>query len=160
MASRKEYSWIDNIESAWYGLAKFRKQEDIPFIKDRLLKNKWRMNSLFFKLMKEFPDPSYIEVFEKIYPKQFYRVFCKERNPDLAADYINSVAVYKNPRSATILDSILNKKEINCLINPSWLQEVVAQAIWDNPCEAYAKLRKRIAPIIKELEKRPFLEVE
>ena len=162
MAGRKnalfgsyDYPWTGNVVYAIYGLAKFKKQEDIPFIKDQLMKNSWQMSSLDCKLMREYPDPAYLEVFEKFYRRHFYRSFCKERYPNLSDEFINTLAVYKNSRSAAILDSILNKRDqCNCLIKPGWLQDEVARAVWENPCEAYSKLRKQVAQRIKELDEQ------
>jgi hypothetical protein len=154
---------IANYQYALYGLAKFKKKEDIAFIKQMILNNTWRIGSLDFQLMQEFPDTAYLAIFEKLYPFKFYQSFCTEGMHSMAADYIQSIAVYKQPRSAKILDSILNNMTILCApVSPHWLRKKVAHAIWITPCEAYANLRKQVKKEIKEFENEPgnlFIEI-
>lgn len=145
---------VEDFESALYGLAKFKKKEDVEIIKDQLLSYTWRISSISFRLMKEFPDTVYLEVFEEYYPRKFYRSICRDGVSSQAEEYINSLAVYKNNRSAKILDSMLNRKPfINCPADTSWFKDILALAIWRNPCEAYSKLRKQVEARVKEYEK-------
>jgi hypothetical protein len=145
---------FDEIEYALYGLAKFKKKEDIRIIREQLLENCWRITALSFKLMSEFPDTSYLQVFEKYYPRKFYRSICRDQSSDKAVDFINSIATYKNQRSSNILDSILNRKPfVNCPADTSYIKHQLAYAIWNNECTAYSKLRKQIEQRIREYEK-------
>ncbi len=161
MATRKriydeEYGeqGFDDIEYAIYGLAKFKKKQDVKIIKELLLANDWRMTDISFTLMREFPDTAYLDVYEKYYPERYYGSICRERSIDKAPGFINSIAVYKNVRSAKILDSILNKKPfINCPADTSYLKKELFNAIWNNPCEAYSKLRKQVKIKVQEYEK-------
>lgn len=138
-------------ELALYGLAKFKKKEDIPVIKDFLLNRVHTLGEVSWNLMSHYPNNEYLEVFEAYYPRLFYRTICRERSTTKAANFINSVAVYKNERSARILDSILNKKPfINCPADTSYLKSVVRDAIWYNPCPAYTKLRAQVEAKVKE----------
>jgi len=66
---------FEDVEYALYGLAKFKKKEDIKIIKERLLENNFRMDELSFHLMREFPDTAYLEVFEEYCRYRFYRSF-------------------------------------------------------------------------------------
>lgn len=160
MAEREEKSAgiynpdFEDIESALYGLAMFKKKGDVEIIKAQLLSNIWRLGLSSFGLMREFPDTAYLEVFEKYYLKKFYRTICRERSINNAQYFINSIAVYKNNRSAKILDSILNRKPfINCPGDTNSLKYSLIYAIWENPCVAYAKLRKKVEARVKEYEK-------
>jgi hypothetical protein len=146
--------YTEDVESALYGLAKFKKKADVEIIKARLLSIGWRLGLSSFALMREFPDTAYLAVFEKYYPGNFYSSICRESSIDNAGYFINAIAVYKNERSAKILGSILNRKPfINCPGDTNSLKHTLIYAIWDNPCEAYAKLRKQIETSIKKYEK-------
>lgn len=141
-------------EYALYGLAKFKKKDDIKIIKDQLSENSWRLTKLSFELMTTFPDSAYMEIFEEYYDYVFYHSICRKQNSDMAIDFINAVATYKNERSATILDSILNSKPfMPCPADTAYMQLELAHAIWNNNCHAYLKLRKQVEPRIREYEK-------
>jgi hypothetical protein len=145
---------IEDFEYALYGLAKFKKKEDIQLIKTLLLSNNGRMNELSFRLMKEFPDTAYLEVYENYYPTGYYQSICRNGSSDKAIDFINSIAGYKNDRSAKILETILNRKPFaRCLAEPNYLKEELIRAIADNKCEAYLKLRKQVEVSILKYEK-------
>jgi hypothetical protein len=142
---------FDEIEDALYGLAKFKKKDDIKIIKEQLLENCWGISYSSFRLMTEFPDTSYLQVYEKYYPRNFYRTICKEQHTSKAVAFINSIATYKTQRSSKILDSILNKKPfVNCPADTSNIRQELMYAIWNNECEAYSKLRKQIEKRIQE----------
>jgi hypothetical protein len=146
---------FDEIEYALYGLAKFKKRDDIKIIRAQLLENYWRISALSFTLMKEFPDTSYLQVFEKYYPSNFYRTICSEQGSDKAVGFINSIAIYKTQRSSNILDSILNRKPfVKCSADIYIIKLQLAYAIWGNECEAYSKLRKQIEQSVRENEKK------
>jgi hypothetical protein len=95
--------------------------------------------------MEEFPDTSYLSVYESYYPRAFYRSIFLERNIEKAEQFIYSVSTYKNERSAKILDSMLNNTSFkkNQVDNSLFIQSLV-HAIWNNKCTAYSKLRKQI----------------
>ena len=145
---------FDEIEYALYGLAKFKKKDDIKIIKEQLLSNCRRISALSFKLMTEFPDTSYLQVYEKYYPRNYYLTICRDQSSDKAVDFINSVATYKTQRSSNILDSILNKKPfVNCPADTRYIRQELIYAIWNNECEAYSKLRKQIEKRVQQYEK-------
>ena len=81
------------------------------------MRNDWRMGEMSFRLMKEFSDTAYLDVFEKYYPSHYYYTICRERSVDKANSFISTVAAYKNVRSSKILDAILNKNPpANCAV--------------------------------------------
>lgn len=138
-------------ELALYGLAKFKRKEDVPVIKEFLLNRVHTLCDVSWNLMRQYPNNEYLEVFEAYYPRSFYRTICRERSTTEADYFIRSLAAYKNERSARILDSILNKKPfINCAADTSYLKMVVRDAIWYNPCPAYVKLRAQVEARVKE----------
>jgi hypothetical protein len=139
---------------ALYGLAKYRKKEDIEPIKEMLLEDIHSLDEAAFRLMSEYPNPAYLEVFEAYYPRQFYRTICRERTIEDAGNYITSLGTYKNDRSARILDSILNRKPfLDCAADSNSLRTRLIYAIWKNPCPAYTKLRAQVEARIIESEK-------
>jgi len=148
-------------ESALYGLAKFRKKEDIPFIKDQLMHD-WRLTEVSFRLMQDYPNATYMEAYERFYRRSFYNIHRINRDYQqgyfsTTISFIWSIASYRNERSARILDSILNKKPFTpCMINLNaieYVKEELALAIWSNPCAAYSKMRAQIEKGVKEYEK-------
>jgi len=152
---RGQFDTYEQKSKAVYALAAFKKKEDIPLIKEILQQNIWHGDETTFDLMADFPNDTYLEILEDFYPKRFYRSLCKEgfRNPDIAVYFIQSIATYKNERSEKILDSILNRKPfVPCSTDTGYLKIQLARAIWNNPCPAYAKLRKQVESRIAQLD--------
>lgn len=140
-------------EFASFGLAKFKKKEDVKIIKKSLLENIWRLNEFSFLLMEDFPDTAYLEVFEKYYPIYYNQSICRRLRSDIAIAFINSIAIYKSERSERILSTIFNKNPfIKCSTSSGEIKEKLIYAIWDNDCEAYLKLRKLIEKEGKEYD--------
>lgn len=138
--------WIGDVEFAVYGLAKFKKTDDVQIIKKILISHAWSMGELSFKLIKEFPDTAYLEVLETYHKRHFYRNLCTDKSSQNAISFIETVASYKSYRSAQILESILNRKPfVNCSVDTLWIKDQLMYAIWDNPCNAYLDLRQQIA---------------
>jgi hypothetical protein len=146
--------WTGDLELALYALASFKKVEDIKTIKNLLLGNAWNMHAHSFKVLKEFPDTAYLDVFEKYYKDFFYSNVYVDRSVENAIDFIEALTTYKNERSVKILGAILAKNPIvDFSADTAWLKNRLVDAIWNNPCKAYVKLRRQIEPIIKENEK-------
>ena len=141
------------IEYALYGLAKFHKKEDIQIIKDKLMKQVWELSEVSFRLMKEFPDTTYLDVLQAYYHRQFYK-FSGIRpygftgyKADRAApeDFIEALVVQQNGRSAKLLDTMLTDlPKYSCLPDKENIINSVIERIWDHPCPAYALLREKV----------------
>jgi hypothetical protein len=143
------------IEYALLALAKFKKTEDIKIIKESLLRNNWEMTYLSFRLMREFPDEAYLDVYEKYYRWYFYRIICRGQQASKADYFMNSIATYKNERSAHILKSILNKNPfMPCSTNTSDLKKELVYAIWNNKCKSYSEMTRQIEKAVKIYEKK------
>jgi len=142
------------VEKALYALARYKKKKDIPIIKQLLLANTWRMQDASFGLMSRYPDTSYMEVYEYYYHWHFYSQIRESRSVNRAIDFINSIAIYKNDRSAKILLAILNRRPITpCDIDPWYLKHQLVNAIWDNQCAAYAPMMKQVKSLREEYKK-------
>lgn len=144
----------ESVDCALYSLAQFQKPEDKKLLKGILLQISLR-NSLYrMKLLKDFPDTSYIDVLDNYYPRNFYYDLCNGTSDAQALEFIEVVGTYKSLRSAKILDSILNFKRSFCYPAQSeYFKKSLAYAIWDNDCPAYAALRKQVRLAILQYEK-------
>jgi hypothetical protein len=151
---------FEDIEYALYGLAKFKKQDDVAIIKNQLRRNVWKLSDVSFRLMKEFPDSAYLDVLQTYHRRQFYKFSGNRPHgfsgfvADRAApeDFIEALAIQKNDRSARLLDTLLtNLPKQTCMPDKENILKEVIIAIWENPCPAYAVLRKKIKPRAEEI---------
>lgn len=135
----------DQIEYALYALAKCGKKEDIPQIKEILLANTGMAGAASFDIIAAYPDTSYMEVLKHYFWHGFYRRICRERSIYPAVDFISALGCSKDTASARMLEFILAKQPfMPCLVDTSSLKEAVMNAIWNNPCPAYSRLRRQI----------------
>jgi len=151
-----------DIEYALYGLAKFRRKEDVDIIKGQMMQHVWRLSENSFRLLKEFPDPAYYEVLQAYHRRQFYK-FSGNRPggfsgvvADRAApeDFIEALAAQQNEKSAELLDTMLHRLPLQtCMPDKKNIINEVITAIWEHPCPAYAKLREKIKGKAEELLK-------
>jgi hypothetical protein len=153
---------FDDIEYALYGLAKFKKQDDVIIIKNKMMQNVRKLSDISFRLMKEFPDSTYFDVLQTYHWRQFYR-FSGNRPggfsgiiADRAApeDFIQALAIQQNDKSAKLLDTMLNRLPLQaCMPDRKNIIDEVVLAIWNHPCSVYAKLREKIQPKAEEILK-------
>lgn len=151
---------FDDIEYALYGLAKFKRPGDVSLIRDRMMRYVWKLSERSFRLMKNYPDSEYMDVLHKYHRRQFYR-FSGERpggftgfNADRAApeDFIEALVAQKSERSARLLDTMLNIiPQRTCLPDKNTILNNLVMQIWENPCPAYAVLRKKIRKKAEEI---------
>jgi hypothetical protein len=143
------------LQEALYGLAKFKQPKDISLIKDQLLKNYWRLNTTSFLLMKDFPNDAYLEVYEKYAKHELFDRICKNRIANEGDDFINSLAAYKNKRSAKLLQTLLGAN-VNgaCSLNLEPFEHTLKYAIWENKCAAYTSMVEEIKPYVIAYEKK------
>ena len=160
---------FDDIEFALYGLAKFRKKEDVQIIKNKLLSHVWKLSDISFRLMKEFPDTAYLDVLQVYHRRQFYK-FSGTRphgftgyHADRAApeDYIGALVVQQNDRSAKLFDTMLTfLPKYTCMPDKENIINAIVEQIWEHPCPAYVRLREKVKhkaeEILKERIRIPF----
>lgn len=153
---------FDDVEYALYGLAKFKKQDDVKVIKKQMMENVWKLSDISFRLLKEFPDTSYFDILQTYHRRQFYK-FSGNRPHGFSGyvadraspeDFIQALVVQQNDKSAKLLDTMLIRLPLqtNMPDKENILKEVIS-AIWKHPCPAYEKLRKQIKPKAEELLK-------
>jgi hypothetical protein len=153
---------FDDIEYALYGLAKFKKKEDIEVIKKQMMRNVWKLSTISFRLLKEFPDTAYFDVLQAYHRRQFYQ-FSGNRPggfsgfvADRAApeDFIRALVAQQNDKSAKLLDTMLiNLPLQRCMPDKENIINEVITEIWEHPCPAYTKLIEKIKPKAKEILK-------
>lgn len=154
---------FDEIEYALYGLAKFKKQEDVQIIKDKLMRHVWEISDVSFRLMKEFPDSAYLDVLRAYHRRRFYK-FSGIRphgftgyNADRAApeDFIDALVVQQNDGSAQLLDTMLTRlPKYTCMPDKESIINTIIEQIWEHPCTAYARLREKIRSKAEKMFKR------
>jgi hypothetical protein len=154
---------FDDIEYALYGLAKFKRMDDISILKNRMMEHVWKLSNISFRLMKEFPDTAYLDVFQSYYRRQFYRFngnrrdgftgyYFERADPE---DFSNALAEQQNEGSATLFDTLLNRLPLQtCMPDGKNIMEEVIMAIWEHPCPAYGRLREKIKTRVQEILKR------
>jgi hypothetical protein len=151
-----------DIEYGLYGLAKFKKKEDVDVIRKKLMAHVRRLSDLSFQLMKEFPDTAYFTVLQIYHRRQFYK-FSGNRphgfsgfSADRAApeDFIQALVAQQTNRSAKLLDTMLTQLSKHTFLpdKETIINEVIT-AIWEHPCPAYVKLREKIKQKAEELSK-------
>lgn len=144
-----------DLEFAAYALAKFKRKEDIPVIRDLLIKNYYDMGEQSFLLMQNYPDAAYLEVLKKFARRVLKRKVCEDPNSYQVRLFIETVATYKNDMAARILSDIANRKPfLNCLDGDNrYLRHEFIDAISNNPCPAFAALSRRFRDEITDTRK-------
>jgi hypothetical protein len=156
----KSNKYFMDLEYAFLYLAKFKKAEDVSLIKTFLLENKWRLGSISFQLLREYPKAEYIEILEQYFVRRKYKTFMYSHFKNVANEFVETLASYKNEKSAMILMEMLNKSKCSSYdVEASQLKTAVENAIWENPCQAYNSLRKKVAHNIEE-QKKGIIEID
>lgn len=151
-----------DIEYALYGLAKFKKPDDVIVIKKKMMRYVWKLSDESFRLMKEFPDTTYFDVLHVYLRRQFYK-FSGHRpggftgfNADRASPeaFIDALVAQQSSNSAKLLDTMLNRLPLQtCMPDKRNITDEVITAIWEHPCPAYGSLREKIKARAEELAK-------
>jgi len=154
---------FDDIEYALYGLAKFKKKDDVKIIKNRMMQRVWELSDISFRLMKEYPDTAYLDVLQTYHHRQLYQfsgntpdgfsgVIADRAAPE---DFIQALVIQKNDKSAKQLDTMLTYlPKYTCMPDKQNILKEVIMEIWEHPCPAYASLREKIKPKVEEINKR------
>lgn len=151
-----------DIEYALYGLAKYKKQNDIEIIKNQLMKNVWKLSEISFNLMEEFPDTSYFDVLQTYHRRQFYKFsgnrpggfsgFIADRaSPE---DFLKALVKQQSLKSSLLLDTILSRLPLQtCMPDKESIIENLIMDILAHPCPAYSKLKDKIKSKAEEILK-------
>ena len=156
---------FDDTENALYGLAKFKKKEDVQFIKTQMESEVWQLSHVSFQLMEHYPDTAYMDVLEQYHRRQFYRFdgyrrggFSSSRRYTAEPeDFMKALAAQQNSRSAALFDTILRRlPTITCMPGKKQIEDQLVLIIWENPSPAYAKLKQKIKDRAERILARRF----
>ena len=154
---------FSDIEYALYGLAKFKRKEDVQIIKDKLMNHVWELSHVSFRLMKEFPDTAYFHILQTYHRRQFYKfsgnrphgfsgVIADKAAPE---DFIQALVIQQNEKSAKLLDTMLATLPMyTCMPDKENIINDVIIQIWEHPCSAYTTLREKIRVKAEKILKR------
>lgn len=151
---------FEEIEHALYGLARFRRKEDVQIIRDKMMEHNWELSDLSFQLMEKFPDTAYFDILQRYHKTRFYRLaVLKPYGLSRSAadmidpeDFIRALAVQRNDRSAKLLETMLtNLSTYPCMRDKDSINSTVIEQIWENQCPAYARLREKIRRKAEEI---------
>ncbi|MGN6440175.1 MAG: hypothetical protein ACTHMM_26845 [Agriterribacter sp.] len=140
---------FDDIELALFGLARFKKPEDIVVIRQKLLDNVSQLSEVSFRLMREYPDAAYFDVLQDYHRWRFYRFSGEGRhgftgnddNRAGAMDFIEALVRQQSEKSARLLDTILQRMPaITCVSGKDFIEDQMVMEIWEHPNPAYEKL--------------------
>ncbi len=153
--SKQERSF-EEISDALYALARYKKESDIPYIREKLSRNLMLKES--FGLIHEFPDSSYLPLLEKyarrmygtIYSKPYMEIFDNQME---ALHFINTVASFKNEKSAHILAGFLHRGSVLELRDTIILRNGINDAILANRCPEYLPMIKELSGYILKKKK-------
>jgi hypothetical protein len=144
-----------DFEYALYGLARYRKREDIPLIKEVLMDNLYQLHEISFWLMRDYPDTAYLDVLERFTDYLDHRMFTDYSfGGDAFSSFVffETVASYKIPRSYKILDHWFMQKPPY-----PWGADLykisITKAIQQNPSPVYYGLASRMKPILDKWKK-------
>jgi hypothetical protein len=145
------------IEEALFALAKYKKPKDKSFIKKLLLENTRRLEYTSFKLIREYPDDSYMKILKKYLKRRFGNYACEEHDVDSynANEYfLKALASYRNEKSRELLAHLIKQKAfIPCRADTVSYKDDLYYAIWENKCSEYKDLVSMVKPYITEREK-------
>lgn len=154
------------INAAVFKLAEYKKEDDIPIIKEILKKN-WRFDKRgsAFGLIQRFPDTAYQEiVFD------YYKLISKSADEikrqtmfhggrfhlrDKFESFLGAVASLKTNESATILKDIIEKKLYPYAdFSDDRIKYEIFELLKEHKCEVYESLFKKIQKDALEYEKK------
>jgi hypothetical protein len=135
----------EEIDCAVYGLAKFKKPEDIKLIAHILYENKWQLGRYSFMLMEKYPDSTYLSILD-IYAKTYFsRHFNFHEGETPAIEFFSALASYKRKETAELLPILLNRiSRLGCYNDTNYLKMSLFQAFLKNKCEAYSSILPQI----------------
>lgn len=154
---------FDEIEYALYGLARFKKPEDVQVIKNKMMQHVTKLSEVSFRLMKNFPDTSYMDVLRAYHRRQFY-LFSGARphgftgvKADLAApeDFIAALLAQQSEQSARLLDTVITRvQNFKCMPDREGILDAAMTWILEHQNPVYASLQRKIRPQAETLKRQ------
>lgn len=140
--------------SSCYALSKFKKQEDVPFLKEKFSKCALACPDLVFKSIIAFPDSLFLPILNKYFESYIRKK--KQQSFDELKNYCLALAQYRNQQSLAILTSLTKEKTYP----DSWYlpqnKENVFKALQKFPSPLYDKLYRELKLQIHDLSPNLF----
>lgn len=157
MMVQQERDYTD-IEQALYALARYRKKEDIPLIREILWGNRYLFNEMSFHLIQDYPDTSYLEIINNIawtLLSDRCMIFRKGISPQtVTLEFLKTLASFRSIKSAQTLKRLLERESQFAYSEGGFsFKNVLYFAIYANPCPAYQELLKIVTPYCIDFEK-------
>ena len=154
MATRYKEYYFGLTEFALYGLAAFKKNEDLKIISSQMKANVWKLSTVSFNTIADFPDTAYFQVLQDYYHRTFLRLTGLNFGDGFSSyqterakpqDFIYALINQKSINSAVLIDSLLTQIPINKnLVYKDEVYNYMIKKIWETPCPAYINLRLKI----------------
>ncbi len=133
---------------ACYALSKFKKEEDLEFLKNVFNNLESPCEDWIFKSIEENPNAIYFSILEKYFDKIIKKK--KQFSYDDLKNYCRAIAKYKNKESLELLTKILDKRNYPDTWYFKHNEEYVFKAIHKYKEPIYDDLYKKLKPKMSE----------
>lgn len=134
--------------AACYALSKFKKKEDLVFLKNIFSKQGSHCEDLVFKAIEENPDEIYFSVLEKYFENVIKKK--KQFSYDELKYYCRAIAKYKNEESLMLFEKLLNKKNYPDPFYFKYNEEYIFTSIHKYKAPIYEDLYNKLKPKMSE----------
>ncbi len=133
---------------ACYALSKFKKKEDLEFLKNTFNNLENPCEDWIFKSIEENPNEIYFPILKKYFDKTVKKK--KQSSYDDFKYYCRAIAKYQNKESLVLLTEILDKKNYPDTWYFKYNEENVFRAIHKYKAPIYEDLYKKLKPKMSE----------
>lgn len=148
---------------ACFALSKFKKEEDLEFLKKTFSILEYPCENWIFKSIEENPNEIYFSLLKKYFDKNIKKK--KQQSSDALKYYCRAVAAYKNKESLELLTEILNKNNYPDTWYFKYNEQDVFRAIHKYNAPIYKDLYKKLKPkmndfVMEYLDKKDWKETK
>jgi hypothetical protein len=135
----KELAMYENSMEAVIGLAKFKRQQDIPLIEGLLQRSDTRKQYYGLAAVVNFPDPAFFPLFKQIVENELLKETYDNRQ--IAALY-EAIVQYKNEASKALLEKVVNEVSGKTFVGHA---DLIFRALLRYPDSVYSGIDKLIS---------------
>lgn len=144
-----------------YALSKFRKKEDLNFLKEQFSKFDYPCDDYIFQSIEDNPNEIYFPILQKYMETVIKKQ--KQQGSDVLKYYCRAVAAYKNEESLALLNEVLNDKNYPDTWYFKYNVDDVFRAIHKHKAPVYDGLYSKLKPkmssfVMKYLDKPDYSE--
>ncbi|WP_417365139.1 hypothetical protein [Flavobacterium beibuense] len=133
--------------SACYALSKFKKKEDVQFLKNIFI-NEESCKIWIFRSIENYPDPEYFEILEKYLNNNIRKE--KQINSNDLKFYFGAIAAYQNEQSLNILKQLTKKESYQNNSNIDNNIKYALKAIHKHKSPLYNDLYNELKPKVED----------